>query len=244
MKDAIVIVVHGSYGTNTFLRPITEYLSEKGVLNSTVILPWHTKPFEKQIKHLQHVTLKDYVEHVEKVVQKHVLQHPHAKIIFLGYSMGTSIIDQIIAKDPEKYSGVIYLAPAVGLSLFGLVRLCLHYREVLLKVVLGRSHIVPFHVAKKAMMNTTLPGKAGSIYSNITYESGKVLREVFFFRRNVKNSVPKFAIFGKSDNTIMKKTGPNTTIVEGDHIGMINNSKELVFEFIQQILKNNTSHEN
>ena len=241
MKDAVVIIVHGSYCTDTlidsFSRPIVKYLSEREILCSTVVLPWHTKPLEKQAKYLQHATLENYVEHVEKVIQKHILQHPRAKIILVGHSMGTSVIDRLVAKDPAKYSGVIYLAPTAGLSLFNLVRLCLSYRTVLPKVILGIPHIIPFRTAKDMMMNTTPPGKAGSIYKDMTYESGKVLREVFFFRSNVKNNVPKLTIFGKDDKTIMKKAGPNTAIVDGDHISMVDNSKNLVFEFIQNILK-------
>lgn len=235
MNDIVVIAIHGAYSTHATLAPLTDSLRQKGILIESVTLPWHDLPLSKQEEKIQDATLLDYVTHVEKITQKKKLQHPQAKVILLGHSMGTSVAESMYGRNPEAYAGLVYLAPTAGLSLLGLVRLCVQYGKTIFKVALGRAHKIPFKTAQKAMMNATPPGIAGNIFKNFTFESGKVLREIFIFRTCRPKHIPALTVFGLYDNTIMKPRGKTHTVLDTDHMGVVPKSQDIVYNFIQTI---------
>jgi alpha-beta hydrolase superfamily lysophospholipase len=234
MQKTIVIGVHGAYCTSAIFEPIEKHLSSMGYLFVPATLPGHDSTTSHNMRRY---TLREYSQHVGRVIKQKRAEFPKARIFLLGHSMGTSVINALFKDDaPEvqHVSGVIFLAPIVGTEHNTLMTLCWRYTHILLPILLGLSHKPSFPLIQKEMLNKTTHNDAERVYAQMVHESGKALRTAFLERGHAISHIPYISIFGSNDRTIPPRHTTTSVIVMGDHISMIAHAAHTIHTFIKE----------
>ncbi len=99
------LLIHGFAASPAEMRPLGEYLAERGITVSAPLLPGHgTVPED-----LRRVTWVDWVASAGAALMR--LQRAHSTIFLCGLSMGAMVNFHLAAQQPV--AGVIALSPAV-----------------------------------------------------------------------------------------------------------------------------------
>ena len=132
-KDICVILVHGFTATTVEVRPLAEYLNQRGFSVVAPLLPGHgTNPDD-----LNQTTWKEWVDKVEIVHRRCATDY---KNVFIGgESMGGVLSLYVAAMNPE-ITGILLFAPAIMVEKLSFSRYMRFFRKEVKKTNSEENH--------------------------------------------------------------------------------------------------------
>lgn len=182
--------MHGFTGSPAALRPLAERLAERGFAVDLVRLPGHGTHYRDMLS----TRFQDWRGEVERAIA--ALRARCERVIALGFSMGGTLVLDVVAQDPSLVAGVVIINTPV-----------LDREGILVKLAPFLEHVLPLVPASAAGMtrnDIAKPGMNEQAYRWVPAKAGNSLvREFPRIREQLpKLTCPILVAYSRADHTV------------------------------------------